>query len=73
MYICHLRNVSVSAQCLSNFPETDKLEITDILDISNQTNYHYPGQIWTPDDQCKMIYGINASFCQVYILLNKNL
>jgi hypothetical protein len=28
---------------------------------------HLPGLIWTANDQCEMIYGPGATFCQVQI------
>jgi hypothetical protein len=29
-----------------------------------QSQIAHPGRIWSPDDQCKMIYGASATFCQ---------
>ena len=34
------------------------------------TSTNYPGQLWSPDDQCKLRYGPNASFCRVCIQRN---
>lgn len=50
-------NVAFKGICLKNVPEQIPTEAT-------QTEYHYPGQIWTADDQCKLVYGLNASFCR---------
>jgi len=44
--------------CLQNQPEQVPTEVA-------QTDYHYPGQIWTPEDQCRLVYGPNATFCRV--------
>jgi hypothetical protein len=52
----NLSNVSQEAACLLNKPkQIEELETKDAL----------TGLIWNADDQCKMIYGQNASFCQV--------
>ena len=44
--------LSVAATCLLNTPASTSFE-----------NVTKPGQWWTADDQCKMIYGSSASFC----------
>ena len=51
-------NVAFKGICLKNVPKQIPTETT-------QTEYHYSGQIWTADDQCKLVYGMNASFCRV--------
>lgn len=55
----YVSKVSNIGECLLNVP----------IDSNSIGNYdfdkHLPGQIWTADDQCKMIYGPGASFCQV--------
>ena len=28
-------------------------------------SYKNPGHSWTADDQCRLFYGLNASFCHV--------
>lgn len=53
-----IRAVSSIGQCLTNIPASLPNEVI----FSEQTN---PGQIWTADDQCKMMYGASASFCTV--------
>ncbi len=50
--------IKQSASCLANVPTTFPNE-------TEFTQYADAGQIWSPDDQCKMIYGQNASFCRV--------
>ena len=41
-----------------------------VPDYVQNANYALTGQIWTPDQQCKMIYGSQATFCPVNILKN---
>ena len=53
-----LNGASKMAQCLINVPAVSTAEESFVKDF-------LPGQIWTADDQCKMIYGPKASFCQV--------
>lgn len=52
-------DVSNLATCLintsNNIARADLPQIGSIL----------PGQIWSPNDQCQMIYGASSSFCQV--------
>ena len=31
-------------------------------------SYTNSGHFWTADDQCKLLYGSNASFCHVILL-----
>ena len=38
---------------------------SDLPSEDSQTSSSYPGQVWSLDDQCKMRYGANASFCRV--------
>ena len=52
------RSVSFKGICLKNIPSQIPIELT-------QTDYHYPGQIWNADDQCKLVYGVNSTFCRV--------
>jgi hypothetical protein len=54
-------SVSFKGSCLQNSPEQVPSEVS-------QTDYHYPGQIWTADDQCKLVYGQNSTFCRVSIV-----
>ena len=55
-------SISFKGSCLQNLPEQVPPEVT-------QTDYHYPGQIWTADDQCKLVYGQNSTFCRVGAIL----
>ena len=49
-------------QCLSNSP----------TNMPNETVWaeriETPGIIWTADDQCKMLYGNQSSFCSVCLI-----
>ncbi len=54
------RSVSMLGKCLANNPTVDE-EIKS-LKIDNKL---LPGQAFTADDQCKMIFGSTASFCHV--------
>jgi len=45
---------------LANVPTTTPVEVSWVGNT-------FPGQIWTADDQCKMIYGSGASFCPVLL------
>jgi hypothetical protein len=49
-------HVSGEAQCLF------KLPVENLL-LENQVNGTLPGQLWSADEQCKMIYGKTATFC----------
>ena len=57
-----LSGLSSQAGCLANLPTTLEPENT-------WADAYDPGQLWSPDDQCKMMYGQNASFCQVQFVL----
>jgi hypothetical protein len=51
-------DVTSFGKCLLNMPV--------LIDSAlNVTTFEYPGQVWSADSQCKMIYGNNASFCRV--------
>jgi hypothetical protein len=52
------------AQCLTNVPNKN-----DTL-AQSSSKLKFPGQSWTADDQCKMIYGSEASYCRVIIFFN---
>lgn len=52
-----LTSVGQNFVCLTNIVSS---EPTDYL-----TNNTLPGQFFTANDQCQMIYGSNGSFCQV--------
>ena len=52
-------NVSSQASCLI------KKQSTVTYSIDN-----FAGQSFTADDQCKMIYGSEATFCHVYYKIN---
>jgi len=56
-------SISSQAQCLLNKP-SQPLWYDANFDLTNLT-----GQIWSANDQCKMVYGSNASFCQVIFML----
>ena len=59
-------SISTEAQCLLNKPlQPDWYNAN--FDINNLT-----GQIWSANDQCQMVYGRNASFCQVINILKEN-
>ncbi len=57
------KTFSNQAKCLMNVPQN----------LPNETEWtyqnNYAGQIYSPDDQCKMIFGNNATFCRVFIFL----
>lgn len=53
--------VNPIGECLLNVPEEEDFE-----NIEDMTGLGHPGMIWNPNDQCKMIYGENATFCQVF-------
>jgi hypothetical protein len=61
-YLKFLREIV--AKCLKNNPLAENKNSSSIL---NQYTSISPGQIWTPDDQCKMIYGNKSYFCRVNI------
>ncbi len=52
------KSATEKASCLVNNPS---YETIDLVNIDNKL----PGQSFTADDQCKMIYGKTASFCHV--------
>jgi hypothetical protein len=52
-------NVSLDGQCLLNVPSSQPIEATYVETSKGA------GSIWSPDDQCKMAFGKNASFCHV--------
>jgi hypothetical protein len=52
-----LRTLKSKYSCLSNLPSP--LLFDNLFEIANFT------QIWSADDQCKQIHGLNASFCRV--------
>lgn len=45
---------SQASECLINVPP-----------IQYYDSLKNPGRLWSADDQCKLIYGNQASFCQV--------
>ncbi len=47
------RSLRADRSCLSNVPVKNSNEMIDA------------GKIWSVDDQCKQVYGLNASFCRV--------
>ena len=49
-----ISDISEKAQCLQNFPS--------IIPI-NDYNMPYPGQCYSLDHQCKLIYGPQSEFC----------
>lgn len=49
------------AQCLTNVPNKNGTL------AQSSSKLKFPGQSWTADDQCKMIYGSEASYCRVII------
>ena len=49
--------ISKTAECLVNVPP---VQFYDSL-----TN---PGRLWNADDQCKLIYGSEATFCKVLFI-----
>lgn len=55
----------IVAKCLKNNPLAENKNSSSIL--NQYTSISPPGQIWTPDDQCKMIYGNKSYFCRVNI------
>lgn len=59
--------MSKQAKCLANNPNVDGdikgLKIDNIEDSKS-----LPGQAFTADDQCKMLFGPTASFCQVRLI-----
>jgi hypothetical protein len=48
-----ISHVSDKAQCLQNFPSI----------ILNDNNMPYPGQCYSLDQQCKLIFGPQSEFC----------
>jgi hypothetical protein len=54
----YCRTASSNGQCLTNIP-------TDLPIETAFVNLNLTGTFWSPDDQCRMIYGANASFCHV--------
>ena len=58
-----ISGVLSTAQCLTTVP-------TDLPIETTYTNLTYPGQMWTPNDQCQQIYGSLSSFCLVCWFLN---
>lgn len=56
----NLRTYTSSAKCLLNTPEKNQSELFDAETV-------YPGQIYTPMDQCRMIYGNEATLCKAEI------
>ncbi len=51
------RGASSKASCLTNVPSTSAIDDSYLLN-------RLPGQVWSVDDQCKMIYGIDARFAR---------
>lgn len=58
-----LSKVSLLADCLINEP----LDESQLEKEEKSLDAHLPGLIWTANDQCEMIYGPGATFCQVLI------
>jgi len=52
--------LSSQATCLANVPASTN----ETIFVDTVTGKQ-PGLSFSPDDQCKMSYGKNASFCQV--------
>lgn len=50
--------VASYAKCLTNVPTTS-------FSGDKSVNFQYPGQIWTPNDQCQQFFGSFSTFCQV--------
>jgi hypothetical protein len=61
-----LRVVLTAGACLTNLP------IKTLSSYFNASTY-LPGQLFTVDDQCKMLYGNNSAYspCAVNILMNE--
>jgi hypothetical protein len=63
-----ISDISEKAQCLQNFPS--------IIPI-NDNNMPCPGQFYSLDHQCKLLYGPKSEFCYtvslflVFILISK--
>ncbi len=55
----NISDISEKAQCLKNFPSFRL----------NDNNMTYPGQCYSLDDQCKLIYGPKSEFCYEVSLL----
>ena len=53
-----MQALSATGSCLANVPTTDPLEI-------NYANKFLAGQVFSLNDQCKMLYGPTASNCAV--------
>ena len=58
MFLNFLSSVNSYGQCLTNVP-------TSVVVESTYSNLNLTGTLWSPDDQCRMIYGVNGSFCHV--------
>ena len=59
VYVLIASGVSSTAQCLTTAPTNLPIETT-------YTNQTYPGQMWTPNDQCQQVYGSISTFCVVF-------
>ncbi len=54
------RSLKTNMMCLANIPSA-----------TNPYSIVAPGKIWSADDQCKQIHGLNASFCPVSIYMSR--
>lgn len=59
----NLNSVASNAQCLLNKAK-ETAEVSRIADT-------LPGEFYSPDDTCRMIYGPEASFCRVRLFIIK--
>jgi len=60
------RGFASAFSCLSDNPTTVPVE-------SNIAALALPGQLFTPDDQCKMFYGPTWGWASVFYFKNQNL
>ena len=57
------RGLSDKGKCLAN--GAHKAKQSSLFD-TNLVSPELPGLIWSLDDQCRMRYGPNATFCRVH-------